>query len=92
MSLHVARHDLRQSPQYLPKTPPIAVLAKSFTGTFEILWGISADEFIGAVSIDLRRYVERVARDMDAWLDACVHASGNMRQQSAAELLLFNTF
>lgn len=26
---------------------------------------ISADEFIGAVSIDLRRYVERVARDMD---------------------------
>ena len=26
---------------------------------------LSADEFIGAVSIDLRRYVEKVARDMD---------------------------
>jgi hypothetical protein len=36
--------------------------------------------------------VERVARDMDAWLDACVHASGNMRQQSAAELLLLIFF
>lgn len=29
--------------------------------------GISSDEFIGAVSIDLRRYVERVARDMEPW-------------------------
>eukprot|EP00933_Yihiella_yeosuensis_P033857 TRINITY_DN27478_c0_g2_i2.p1 TRINITY_DN27478_c0_g2~~TRINITY_DN27478_c0_g2_i2.p1 ORF type:complete len:159 (-),score=47.36 TRINITY_DN27478_c0_g2_i2:112-588(-) len=41
---------------------------KSCTFDFKLYQAntLSADEFIGAVSVDLRRYVEKVAKDMDA--------------------------
>lgn len=47
--------------------PRIVMPTKSCTMDLKLYQAnsISADEFIGAVSIDLRRYVERVARDMD---------------------------
>ncbi|CAL1157277.1 unnamed protein product [Cladocopium goreaui] len=47
--------------------PRIVMPTKSCTMDLKLYQAnsISADEFIGAVGIDLRRYVERVARDMD---------------------------
>ncbi|CAK9046149.1 unnamed protein product [Durusdinium trenchii] len=47
--------------------PRIVMPTKSCTMDLKLYQAnsISSDEFIGAVSIDLRRYVERVARDMD---------------------------
>ena len=54
--------DVRQPLQANPRrtqTPPSSTPSSLQANS------ISADEFIGAVSVDLRRYVERVARDMD---------------------------
>ncbi|CAE7940123.1 otof [Symbiodinium necroappetens] len=47
--------------------PRIVMPTKSCTMDLKLYQAnfVSADEFIGAVSVDLRRYVERVARDMD---------------------------
>ncbi|CAJ1366715.1 unnamed protein product, partial [Effrenium voratum] len=47
--------------------PRIVMPTKSCTLDLKLYQAnnLSADEFIGAVSIDLRRYVEKVARDMD---------------------------
>jgi len=47
--------------------PRIVMPTKSCTMDLKLYQAntISSDEFIGAVSVDLRRYVERVARDMD---------------------------
>eukprot|EP00933_Yihiella_yeosuensis_P033858 TRINITY_DN27478_c0_g2_i3.p1 TRINITY_DN27478_c0_g2~~TRINITY_DN27478_c0_g2_i3.p1 ORF type:complete len:583 (-),score=160.86 TRINITY_DN27478_c0_g2_i3:112-1860(-) len=48
--------------------PRIVMPTKSCTFDFKLYQAntLSADEFIGAVSVDLRRYVEKVAKDMDA--------------------------
>jgi len=47
--------------------PRIVMPTKSCTMDLKLYQAnsLAADDFIGAVSIDLRRYVERVARDMD---------------------------
>jgi len=48
--------------------PRIVMPTKSCTMDMKLYQAnsITADDFIGSVSVDLRRYVERVARDMDA--------------------------